>query len=271
MHKPYILILSIIFFFIACRKDESAYIGDNNQQTCLIQETKDFSGNLISSQKYDEDFKVIEFISYYEGEIDGSQYLVKEKKGQYLFYQDGKEIENLVARIYFNEDGTLQKEVALIVENGNFEEDLTSVDHYIYNSKKQLIRIDSENSQETAFLSFEYDEKDRVKYISVKNLNGEEVSYYDKFTYEDRAKTDNFVSFFFSESISRHFIPSVNNVYLKSYNLVAVKAGPNNGDVIVPFQFNYTFAANKLQHVITSGELFGIPFIIEENITLRCK
>ena len=272
MHRVFLFSILLLIIF-SCRKDDSTFTDSGSKQKCLIEEIRDVAGDLVSKKVYNEDNVVIEEYNYDEGKIDESHYLEKEKEGQYLYYYESKE-EEPISRIYLNTDGTLNREVGIVIANdGSYEDDLNNVDSYIYNSKKQLIRLEGNGPQANGGkIEIEYDSKDRVKYISAKDKNGKEVSHYNNFTYvENRVKNDNYVNLYFAESLSRYFLPSINNVYIKSYDIIVPEAGMNNEDLVTKFKFDFDFSGGKLSHITTSGEFFGIPFVLLEKITLSCK
>lgn len=171
---PVLIILSILLI-TACRKDKSGFIVPDQQgtdnKTCLVLTYGTEDQSNLESYKYERDSILTEIITKEDGDVENAWYLTIEGPGQLLVFQDNKNPESALSRIYLNQDGSIEREVkvALNRDGATYRELPESINTFIYNSKKQLVKMEinmdaGEVSKGSA--NFTYDEKNRIKRVA---------------------------------------------------------------------------------------------------------
>ena len=270
------LFLGIVFG--ACRQDDSTFVNSNTPQEsgdnrkCNTVRLATADNSQVATLKYELDSILTEVVSIEDGEVITAWYLHIENPRQFIFMDGSKTFENAKTRIYLNEDGSIAKEIAVALnpDGQTFTEIPDEANVYTYNSKKQLVKIDIgyDDDGEESEAIFTYDEKNRIQRLVIKGPDGTDYAIYDNFSYDPHAKNDNFLTFDFMESISGRFIPSLRNVYIKSYRMQIPEAPMFN----TTFMFDYKFEQDKLSEITLKVTLFGLPAEeVKLGVTLDCK
>ena len=283
MKNIYITVISVLTILPAllisgCRKDKSGFItpnveqgyGDNRNCQVLTYGTEDQSS--VATYKYQLDTVLTEVVTTEEGEVDDAWYLTIENPKQLLVFHNDKNPASAVSRMYLNQDGSIEKEVAVTLnpDGTTYTEQTGSENTFVYNDKKQLIRMDinmETEDVEKGKINFTYDEKNRIKKIAISDEDGQEGLIYDNFTYDPQAKNDNFVALDLFESPASYFIPSLRNVYIKGYRIYT----PVSDLFTTVYAYNYTFADGKLSGVDLKVKVLGVETEVKLGVTLKCK
>lgn len=268
---------TLVFLIIAaCREDHSDFVnpdieqqsGDNRKCQVLKAETLD--GKVSGTFKYELDSVITESINIEDGEIRDAWYLHVENARQFIFLRGSRDFQNAETRIYLNEDGSIAKEIGVILnpDGETFTEESDQVNIFTYNSKKQLVKIDvSLEGYEKGVANLTYDNKNRIQKIVFLDESGKEVLFYDNFTYEPHAKNDNLLPLDLFDSFSSYFIPSLRNVYLKGYRIYSPEYSFLNSNI----KYTYQFRDGKLSDVSARINGFGFDEETLLKITLNCK
>jgi len=275
MRKVYIATLFILSIS-ACREDNSDFVNQNIEQQsgdnrkCQVLKAETLDGKVLGTLKYELDSVITESISIEDGEITDARYLHIENPRQFIFLRDSKDFQDAETRIYLNEDGSIAKEIGVVLnpDGETFTEESDQVNTFTYNAKKQLVKIDlSLEGYEKGVANLTYDDKNRIQKIVFLDESGKEVLFYDNFTYEPHAKDDNLLSLDLFDSFSSNFIPSLRNVYLKSYRIYSPEYSFLNSNI----KYTYQFKEGKLSNVSARINAFGSDEETLLKITLSCK
>lgn len=276
VHLRFIPLLIIFSLLVtSCRKDNSGFIIPGQQGTtsknCQIVSYATEDKSNTANYKYELDSIITEIITTEDGLVDDAWYLKIENPKQLLVFHQNKNPESAVSRIYLNQEGSIEREVKVTLNNdGTYKEVRESINTFIYNSKKQLTKIDinmdaGEVSKGSA--NFTYDDQNRIKKIAFLDEFNKEVFIYDNFTYDAQIKKDNYLSLDLFESPTSYFIPSLRNVYIKGY-----KASFPESDLFTSvFNYSYTFSEGKLSEVNMKVQVFGVDQQVKLKVGLQCK
>lgn len=273
---PLFILLTILF---SCRKDKSEFVSEEHEQQsgdnrkCNVLQYGIPSENSLVTQKYVLDSVLTEIVSTSDGDVDDAWYLEMENAKQFLFYDNDKTADNVQSRLYLNEDGAIQKEIRVHWddEGGVFKEEPEDVKTFMYNDKKQLIkiemRLEENGTTENGDIHFTYDEVNRINKVVFVEEGGKEVMIYDNFKYDYHAKNDNFLTLDLLDTPSSYFIPSLRNVYISAYR----EHMPELPDYTTIYKFEYSFSAGKLVGVSTIFDLDDEEIKVDLNVSLACK
>lgn len=261
----------ILLLPASCRKDSSSYTVSpvTSAGNCLIQTSSSEDGSYQSIAKYSLDSIMTESVTKLNGIILDAWYLKEENPRQFIFLSGSNNPADAISRIYLNPDGTIAKEVMVILNNdgSTFTEVDDEANIFTYNEKKQLVSVIRHFGDDKGVFTFRYDSKNRIENISIFTDDGLEVARYGNITYQTQAKNDNLLNIQLFESMSSYFIPSLRNVYIKSYTL----AFPDAPFLDVDTEFSYRFENGKLSGVKTTVTAFGTPVTTDLSLTLSCK
>lgn len=263
-------VLLLFILVVGCRKDDSAFLrpdiassGDN----CLITQTTSPDGSSGSTVKYELDSIVTESVVKENGTVINAWYLTRESPKQFVFSDGGKDLSFAKTRIYLNDDGFISKEVGVIInDDGTLSDDPEEVNVFTYNDRKQLVHVDV-GLMDEGKLDLTYDDKGRIERIVMHDGAGTDYWVYDKFTYLDQVKKDNFLSVALFGSLSSHFIPSLRNVYISGYEM----SSPLASELNVAMQFSYKFDQGRLSEVASKVTTMGQTIETTLATTLSCK
>jgi hypothetical protein len=267
-------LVCILLLLVSCRKDNSLYLiepttGTTNGGNCLIMSSLSADGSYSTEVKYDLDSVITESIVKENGIIINKWYLKIENPRQFIFLDGSKNLTDAKSRIYLNADGTLAKEILVVLnpDGRTFTEVDDEVNTFTYNEKKQVVSAIRHLGEDKGVFKFTYDTQNRIEKISVSTDDGFGILNYEKFTYESQAKNDNLLNVVLFESMSSNFLPSLRNVYIKSYTISYVGLPDLDIDTV----FSYKFTSGKLSEVTETITALGFPLSWKAGVTLSCK
>ncbi|HEY1025544.1 MAG TPA: hypothetical protein VGE26_10295 [Sphingobacteriaceae bacterium] len=263
--------LIVALILTACRKDNSAFVNppaeSGSGDGCLIVKTVSPDGTGGADVKYELDSIITESITRENGEVTSAWFLIEEDPKRFIFTEGSKGLLDARTRIYLNDDGTVSKEVGLIINaDGTLSEDPEETNVFSYNDKKQLVHVDVGLVDDGMF-DLSYDDKGRIERIVMHDGMGTDYWIYDNFTYADEVKNDNFLPVALFGSLSSYFIPSLRNVYITGYRMSSPLAPEQTADM----EFGYNFSQGKLAEVTSKRTLMGQTIDTKLAVTLTCK
>jgi len=259
----------LLLITFACRKDSSTSVPSTvSNQKCLLLSSISPDGYTTATVKYELDSIVTE-IKTTNGNEALKWYLQIENPKQFIFMDGDKSLKNAKTRIYLNDFGSIEKEivVTLNADGLTLTEDPDQVRLFTYNSKKQLVKVESSIGDQGVY-KLTYDSKDRLNRISIQDIFDDEMFVYENFTYLDKPKNDNSFVVAFFESIAMYLIPSIRNVYITGYQINL----PLFPALSTEAKYDYTFdKEGNLSAVRNRINTYGAAIDVVTPVKLRCK
>jgi hypothetical protein len=270
MKKNYLLFLVILL--CACRKDNSTFVNNANStaangKKCLFIESKDSVNNSTFTITYQLDSILASGTNL--NNTSQNFYLLPEETSTKFIYTEGtKELKNAKCRLYLNRFGAVDKEVKITLnaDNKTFTESTTNLDTYTYNTKNQLVSVENNLNDEKLSIKLSYDDLNRIKEMIFKDEFGDVVRF-TNFKFLPNIKNDNYpVIAVTSSQASISFIPSLRNVYITHYELIADGLGEK-----FTFDLDYSFNNGTVSKMKLRSVIAGTSLELNKSFKYICK